>query len=57
MTGMDELELRSLVAQVKQGTLSRRSFVRMLVGAGLSLSIDVNGRPVRRELQPVAGGR
>jgi MFS family permease len=29
----------------------------LLVGAGLSLSIDVNGRPVRRELQPVAGGR
>src|SRR5215471_11744414 len=29
----------------------------LLVGAGLSLTIDVNGRPVRRELQPVAGGR
>src|SRR5215475_3890500 len=29
----------------------------LLVGAGLALSIDVNGRPVRRELQPVAGGR
>ena len=29
----------------------------LLVGAGLSLSIDVNERPVRRELQPVAGGR
>jgi hypothetical protein len=29
----------------------------LLVGAGLSLTIDVNERPVRRELQPVAGGR
>ncbi|SRR6266436_2560424 len=29
----------------------------LLVGAGLSLSIDVNERPVRREVQPVAGGR
>ena len=29
----------------------------LLVGAGLSLSIDVNERPARRELQPVAGGR
>ena len=29
----------------------------LLVGAGLSLSIDVNERPVRRGLQPVAGGR
>jgi len=29
----------------------------LLVGAGLALSIDVNGRPVRRELQTVAGGR
>ena len=29
----------------------------LLVGAGLSLTIDVSGRPLRRELQPVAGGR
>jgi sugar phosphate permease len=29
----------------------------LLVGAGLSLTIDVTGRPMRRELQPVAGGR
>jgi hypothetical protein len=29
----------------------------LLVGAGLSLAIDLNGRPLRRELQPVAGGR
>jgi sugar phosphate permease len=29
----------------------------LLVGAGLSLTIDVSGRPMRRELQPVAGGR
>ena len=30
----------------------------LLAGAGLSLTIDVAGRPrMRRELQPVAGGR
>jgi len=29
----------------------------LLVGAGLSLTIDVTGRPVRPQLQPVAGGR
>jgi MFS family permease len=29
----------------------------LLVGAGLSLTLDVAERPVRRELQPVAGGR
>jgi MFS family permease len=29
----------------------------LLAGAGLSLTIDVTGRPMRRELQPVAGGR
>lgn len=29
----------------------------LLAGAGLSLTIDVTGRPVRRQLQPVAGGR
>lgn len=29
----------------------------LLVGAGLSVTIDVAGRPVRRELQPVAAGR
>ena len=29
----------------------------LFVGAGLSLSIDVNERPVRCEVQPVAGGR
>jgi peptide/nickel transport system substrate-binding protein len=36
---MDELELRSLVARVKQGMLSRREFIRMLGAAGLSLPI------------------
>ena len=36
---MDELELRSLVARVKHGTLSRRAFLRLLAGAGLSVPI------------------
>jgi peptide/nickel transport system substrate-binding protein len=36
---MDELELRSLIAAVKQGTLSRRQFVRILGAAGLSVPI------------------
>jgi peptide/nickel transport system substrate-binding protein len=33
---MDERELRSLIGQVKAGSLSRRAFVRMMVGAGLT---------------------
>src|SRR5688572_8326164 len=36
---MDEAEIRTLVARVRQGTLSRRGFIRMLAGAGLSLPI------------------
>jgi len=33
---MDERELRSLIGQVKAGRLSRRGFVRMMVGVGLT---------------------
>jgi peptide/nickel transport system substrate-binding protein len=33
---MDERELRSLIGQVKAGHLSRRAFVRMMVGVGLT---------------------
>src|SRR5262249_34020601 len=33
---MEERELRALVGQVKAGTLSRRRFVRMMVGLGLT---------------------
>ena len=33
---MDERELRSLIGQVKDGRLSRRAFVRMMVGVGLT---------------------
>jgi peptide/nickel transport system substrate-binding protein len=33
---MDELELRNLIAQVKTGRLSRRGFVQMMVGLGLT---------------------
>jgi peptide/nickel transport system substrate-binding protein len=33
---MEEHELRALVGQVKAGTLSRRRFVRMMVGLGLT---------------------
>ena len=33
---MDERELRSLIGQVKAGRLSRRSFVHMMVGVGLT---------------------
>src|SRR5882724_4516804 len=33
---MDERELRSLIGQVKAGRLSRRAFVRMMVGVGLT---------------------
>jgi peptide/nickel transport system substrate-binding protein len=36
---MDELELRILVARVRQGALSRRGFIRILAGVGLSLPI------------------
>jgi peptide/nickel transport system substrate-binding protein len=34
---MDEQRIRSLVAAVKSGRLARREFVRLLVGAGLSI--------------------
>ena len=34
---MDELEIRSFVAQVKSGRLSRRRFVQLMVGAGLTV--------------------
>jgi peptide/nickel transport system substrate-binding protein len=33
---MDELELRELITQVKTGRLSRRGFVQMMVGLGLT---------------------
>ena len=33
---MDERELRSLIGQVKAGRLSRRAFVQMMVGVGLT---------------------
>src|SRR5262249_57364225 len=33
---MEERELRALVGQVKAGTLSRRRFVHMMVGLGLT---------------------
>src|SRR5580765_1829859 len=33
---MEERALRSLIGQVKAGSLSRRAFVRMMVGAGLT---------------------
>src|SRR5919108_5601846 len=33
---MDERELRSLIDDVKRGRLSRRRFVQMMVGAGLT---------------------
>src|SRR4249920_1835923 len=33
---MDERELRSLIGQVKSGRLSRRGFVQMMVGVGLT---------------------
>jgi peptide/nickel transport system substrate-binding protein len=33
---MDELELRQLIAQVKTGRLSRRGFVQLMVGLGLT---------------------
>ena len=33
---MDERELRGLVEQVRVGTLSRRRFVQMMVGLGLT---------------------
>ncbi|MBI1942541.1 MAG: peptide ABC transporter substrate-binding protein [Betaproteobacteria bacterium] len=33
---MNEQELRQLIAKVKAGTLSRRAFVRMMVGMGLT---------------------
>src|SRR5438552_11918749 len=33
---MEERKLRALVGQVKAGTLSRRRFVRMMVGLGLT---------------------
>ena len=36
MTPMDEHALRSLIADVKRGRLSRRRFVRTLVGLGLT---------------------
>jgi peptide/nickel transport system substrate-binding protein len=36
---VDELEIRSLVARVKQGTLSRREFIGRLGAVGLSLPI------------------
>ena len=36
MTAMDEREVRALIGQVKDGTLSRRGFVRTMVGLGLT---------------------
>ena len=33
---MDERELRSLIGEVKAGRLSRRAFVQMMVGVGLT---------------------
>ena len=34
---MDELEIRSLIAQVKAGQVSRRSFIQTMVGLGLTV--------------------
>src|SRR6058998_976335 len=36
---MDERELRELIGQVKAGTLSRRHFVQMMVGLGLTAPV------------------
>ncbi|MDA9467098.1 peptide ABC transporter substrate-binding protein [Bradyrhizobium sp. CCBAU 53415] len=36
---MDENEIRDLVAEVKQGTLSRRSFIRTMAAAGIAAPI------------------
>jgi peptide/nickel transport system substrate-binding protein len=35
-TGMDELKLRQLIAKVKGGHMSRRAFVRRMIGLGLT---------------------
>ena len=58
---MDERELRGWVGRVKDGTLSRRAFTRMMVGLGLTAPMAAQmlasgasptPRPSRRSRRP-----
>lgn len=57
---MDEIEIRNLVAQVKDGALSRRGFVQKLVAVGLTAPIagqilSWNGVAMAQTPAPAAG--